>query len=330
MRPTWLKIVRSFPLYQLVPYFCALTNHKPMLAYLNLLQELLENGYPKRDRTGIGTRSKFGHQLRIDLTEGFPLLTTKAVNFSAIVHELLWFIRGDTNIAYLVRNGVNIWNEWPFQHYLRANGLEEQHAKYSDSWKQALKVFVERIRTDEAFAEAWGELGPVYGKQWRDFEGIDQLKGVIEGIKSNPDSRRHIVTAWNPKEIPQMVRAGLPPCHTMFQFYVAGGRLSCQLYQRSADVFLGVPFNIASYALLTHLVAHECDLEVADFVHTFGDVHLYNNHIEAAQTQLGRTPRKLPELRLNASVRSVFDFAFEDIQLAHYDPHPRIRAAVAV
>lgn len=301
-----------------------------MTAYLNLLKELLEHGHPKSDRTGIGTRSKFGHQLRFDLSAGFPLLTTKAVHFPSIVHELLWFIQGDTNIAYLVRNKVNIWNEWPFQHYLKTTGQEAAFPKYSDEWKEALKTFIQQIKEDDAFATEWGDLGPVYGRQWRNFAGVDQLKEVIEGIKETPDSRRHIVTAWNPKDIPEMVQAGLPPCHTLFQFYVLDGRLSCQLYQRSADLFLGVPFNIASYALLTHLVAHVCMLKVGDFVHTFGDVHLYNNHVEAANTQLTRSPRPLPTLRLNNDKRNIFEFTYNDIELVNYDPHPRIRAAVAV
>lgn len=301
-----------------------------MQVYHDLLRHILERGVQKGDRTGIGTRSVFGYQMRFDLAAGFPLLTTKKVNFKAIVHELLWFIRGDTNIRYLIENGVNIWNEWPFQHYLRAQGLEQRFAKYTEAWQAELKAFIERIRSDEDFARQWGNLGPVYGKQWRDFGGVDQLAQVVEDIRRNPDSRRHIVTAWNPVEIPGMVRAGLPPCHTLFQFYVAEGRLSCQLYQRSADVFLGVPFNIASYALLTHLVAQVCKLQAGDFVHTFGDVHLYNNHEKQALQQLERVPRPLPRLRINAAISDLFAFQFGDIELLEYNPHPAIRAPVAV
>lgn len=301
-----------------------------MRAYHQLLQHILENGTDKGDRTGTGTRSVFGYQFRCNLSEGFPLLTTKKVHFKSIVHELLWFLQGDTNIAYLVRNGVNIWNEWPFQHYLSENGLADKYTRYSPEWKAALKEFVNQVKEDDAFAVTWGELGPVYGKQWRDFGGVDQITEVIAAIKRNPDSRRHLVSAWNPPDIPGMVKAGLPPCHSLFQFYVAEGRLSCQLYQRSADVFLGVPFNIASYALLTHMFAQVCDLEVGDFVHTFGDAHLYNNHLEQTELQLSRAIRPLPTLKLNPEIKNIFDFSYDDIQLKNYDPHPGIKAAIAV
>ncbi|MEM7573768.1 MAG: thymidylate synthase [Bacteroidota bacterium] len=301
-----------------------------MKKYHDLLQYILREGTPKGDRTGTGTLSVFGYQLRFDLSEGFPLLTTKKVHWKSVAHELLWFISGDTNIRYLVQNGVRIWNEWPYQHYLREQGLDSKLEKYSPDWKAGMKTFVENIKTDAQFAEQWGNLGPVYGRQWRNFSGVDQLAEVVENIKRNPDSRRHIVTAWNPVEIPEMVKAGLPPCHTIFQFYVAEGKLSCQLYQRSADVFLGVPFNIASYALLTHLVAHDCGLEVGDFVHTFGDAHLYSNHLEQTQIQLARTPGELPKLRLNPAIKSVFDFRFEDIELLNYEPQAAIKAPVAV
>lgn len=301
-----------------------------MQVYHELLRHILTNGKEKGDRTGTGTKSVFGYQLRCRLADGFPLLTTKKVHFKSIVHELLWFLQGDTNLAYLVRNGVNIWNEWPFQHYLQATGQAETLEKYSPEWKAALKAFIEQIKTDDAFAQEWGELGPVYGRQWRDFSGVDQIAEVVENIKRNPDSRRHIVSAWNPPDIPVMVKAGLPPCHTIFQFYVAEGSLSCQLYQRSADVFLGVPFNIASYALLTHMVAQVCGLEVGDFVHTFGDAHLYNNHLEQAQLQLTRDCRPLPTLALNPDIKDIFGFRYEDMTLHGYDPHPLIRAAVAV
>lgn len=257
-------------------------------------------------------------------------MTTKKVHWKSVAHELLWFISGETNIRYLAKNGVRIWNEWPYQHYLRTTGRAEELEKYSPEWKAGMRDFIDSIVSDDSFAAEWGNLGPVYGKQWRNFSGIDQLADVIENIKRNPDSRRHIVTAWNPVEIPEMVKAGLPPCHTIFQFYVAGGKLSCQLYQRSADTFLGVPFNIASYALLTHLVAHDCGLEVGDFVHTLGDAHIYNNHMEQVATQLSRTPSELPTIRLNPSVKSVFDFAYEDIELLDYHPQAAIKAPVAV
>ena len=301
-----------------------------MRQYLDLLQHIKDNGVNQSDLTGTGTISVFGYQMRMNLQEGFPLLTTKKVYLRSVIHELLWFLKGDTNIRYLALNGVNIWNEWPYQNWLRENGLEDKYPKYSEEWKTQMKVFVERIKEEEAFARKWGELGPVYGRQWRDFEGVDQMAEVVEAIKRNPDSRRHIVSAWNPKDIPGMVKSGLPPCHTLFQFYVAEGRLSCQLYQRSADVFLGVPFNIASYALLTMMVAQACGLQPGDFIHTFGDVHLYLNHLEQANLQLSREPRPLPVMKLNPEVRNLFDFKYEDFDLQNYNPHPPIRAQVAV
>ncbi|TXB62957.1 thymidylate synthase [Phaeodactylibacter luteus] len=301
-----------------------------MQQYQELLQHILDKGLRKEDRTGTGTLSVFGYQLRADLAEGFPLLTTKKVYYKAIIHELLWFLRGDTNIRYLVQHGVKIWNEWPFQHYLQANGLEERFPKYSEAWKSEMKVFVARIIEEEAFALEWGELGPVYGRQWRNFGGVDQMQEVVEQIKRSPDSRRHIVSAWNPPDIPAMVKSGLPPCHVLFQFYVGEGKLSCQLYQRSADVFLGVPFNIASYALLTMMVAQACGLQAGEFVHTFGDAHLYLNHLEQARLQLSREPRPLPMMKINPEVTGLFDFRFEDFELQGYDPHPPIRAQVAV
>ena len=301
-----------------------------MQAYLDLLGHILEHGTVKSDRTGTGTRSVFGQQTRYDLREGFPLLTTKKIHWKSVVHELLWFIRGDTNIRYLVRNGVRIWNEWPFQHYLESTGQAGELPKHSPGWRSAMKDFTAEIAEDEAFAAQWGELGPVYGHQWRNFNGVDQLREVVHNIRRNPDSRRHIVTAWNPADIPEMAKAGLPPCHTLFQFYVAEGRLSCQLYQRSADVFLGVPFNIASYALLTHLVARDCRLEVGDFVHTLGDAHLYSNHLEQAELQRGRSPRPLPRLRIDPVAPDMFSIGFGDIELLDYDPWPAIRAPIAV
>ena len=264
-----------------------------MKIYLELLKEVLENGIEKSDRTGTGTRSLFGYQIRLNLEDGFPCLTTKKLHLKSIIHELLWFLRGDTNIRYLQENGVRIWDEW---------------------------------------ADENGELGPVYGSQWRSWRGadgqtIDQISKVVEQIRTTPDSRRLIVSAWNPAEIENMK---LPPCHSLFQFYVAENRLSCQLYQRSADVFLGVPFNIASYALLTMMMAQVCDLTPGDFVHTFGDVHLYNNHVEQARLQLSRTPKKLPTMKINPRVRSIFDFVYDDFEIVDYDPHPAIKAVVSV
>jgi thymidylate synthase len=301
-----------------------------MRQYHDLLQHILDNGTHKSDRTGTGTISVFGYQMSIPLQDSFPLLTTKKVYLKGIIHELLWFLQGDTNIRYLVKNGVNIWNEWPFQAYLKAKGLEESLPKHSTAWKSALKEFIQQIIEDESFARQWGNLGPVYGSQWRNFEGVDQIQSVIESIKHKPDSRRHIVSAWNPKEIPVMAQSGLPPCHVMFQFYVAEGQLSCQLYQRSADVFLGVPFNIASYALLTLMVAQVCGLKPGTFIHTFGDVHIYKNHLEQVKLQLSRTPRQLPKMKINPEVSSIFDFSYEDFELLGYDPHPPIRAQVAI
>ncbi len=280
-----------------------------MRAYLDLLRHVLEQGVNRDDRTGTGTRSVFGYQMRIDLGDGFPLLTTKKVHLKSIIHELLWFVRGQTHVSHLQESGVSIWDEW---------ATAEQTAR---------------------FGRSEGDLGPVYGHQWRNFgatsredgsyrhDGFDQLSYVLETIRENPDSRRLLISGWNPSEAEQVA---LPPCHTLFQFYVQSGKLSCQLYQRSADVFLGVPFNIASYALLTMMVAHVSDLEPGEFIHTFGDVHLYNNHVEQAQLQLGREPRPLPTMKLDPSVENLFDFRYEHFTLEGYDPHPRIKAPVAV
>lgn len=301
-----------------------------MKPYHTLLRHILDTGVRKSDRTGTGTISVFGYQMRFDLQEGFPLMTTKKVHLKSIIYELLWFLKGDTNIRYLVQNGVNIWNEWPFQHWLRDNGLEAEYPKYTAGWREKRDWFVQEVIANEEFAAKWGELGPVYGYQWRNFDGVDQISQLIHDIKRNPDSRRLIVSAWNPKDIPVMAKSGLPPCHTMFQFYVAEGKLSCQLYQRSADVFLGVPFNIASYALFTLMVAQVCGLQPGDFVHTFGDVHLYLNHIEQAQLQLSREPRHLPAMVVNPAVHDIFDFQYEDFELRGYDPYPAIKADVAV
>ena len=275
-----------------------------MKQYLDLLQHILDDGFQKGDRTGTGTISVFGHQMRFNLNDGFPLLTTKKVHLRSIIHELLWLISGDTNIKYLHDNKVSIWDEW---------------------------------------ADNKGDLGPVYGAQWRNWnnEGIDQIADVIDSIKNNPNSRRHIVTAWNPSVLPDerskdfaanvaAGKAALPPCHAFFQFYVADNKLSCQLYQRSADVFLGVPFNIASYSLLTMMIAQVCGLELGDFVHTFGDVHIYNNHIEQVKLQLSREPRPLPTMRLNPEIKSIFDFKYEDFKLENYNPYDAIKADVSI
>ncbi|CFW92757.1 Thymidylate synthase [endosymbiont DhMRE of Dentiscutata heterogama] len=286
--------------------------------YLDLLVEIMKNGAKKSDRTGVGTKALFGCQMRFDLRQGFPLLTTKKVNFKAIIHELLWFIKGNTNIKYLVDNGVNIWNEWPFTKYKNS----------SDYQGESLAEFREKIKNDNEFAKKYGELGPVYGKQWRNFGGVDQLKELVENLKNNPLSRRHILTAWNPPEIKQML---LPPCHLLAQFFVSeNNKLSCLLYQRSGDMFLGVPFNIASYSLLTAMLAQVCGYEVGEFIHVIGDAHIYLNHCEQVQEQLGRKPKKLPTLKLNPSIKSVFDFRFEDISLENYESYPPIKAQVAV
>lgn len=277
-----------------------------MKQYLDLLRHIKENGVTKSDRTGTGTTSLFGYQMRFNLADGFPLVTTKKVHLKSIIHELLWFVRGETNIAYLKENGVSIWDEW---------------------------------------ADANGELGPVYGKQWRSWEGpngetVDQLQQLLDEIKRNPDSRRLVLSAWNPVVLPDVKfspkenaaagKQALPPCHCLFQFYVVEGRLSCQLYQRSGDVFLGVPFNIASYALLTLMVAQVCGLQPGDFVHTFGDVHIYSNHMEQVDLQLSRATRPLPVMKLNPAVKSLFDFTYDDFELQGYDPHPAIKAPVAI
>ena len=301
-----------------------------MKQYLDLLKLVKETGIKKEDRTGTGTISIFGHQMRFNLQDGFPLMTTKKVNLDSIIHELLWFIRGDTNIRYLVQNGVNIWNDWPFQSWLNETGQADKYTMHSKEWKEMMKTFVEDIIRDEDFASQYGDLGPVYGKQWRDFEGVDQLEQVIEDIKNSPDSRRLIVSAWNPKDIPVMIKSGLPPCHTLFQFYVSNGRLSCQLYQRSADVFLGVPYNIASYALLTLMIAKVSGLEPGEFVHSFGDTHIYLNHLEQVNEQLSRAPHSLPKLKIKNNRNSLFEFQINDFELTEYDPHPFISAPIAV
>ena len=305
-----------------------------MKQYLELLQDIKTNGTEKSDRTGTGTKSVFGRQLRFDLANGFPAVTTKKLFMRAITHELLWFLQGQTNIKYLVDNDVHIWDEWPYRAYLIATGMAVPSAA-SDEWKIGIKEFATSIKEDSDFAVAHGELGPVYGSQWRkwpDGNGghIDQIQRAVEAILTTPDSRRIIVSAWNVAEVDEMAKAGLPPCHTMFQFYVADGKLSCQLYQRSADTFLGVPFNIASYALLTHMMAQVTGLKVGEFVHTFGDTHLYLNHLEQVNEQLSREPKPLPSLWLNPDITSIFDFKFEDIRLDGYESWPAIKAPIAV
>ena len=305
-----------------------------MRQYLDLLKDVLDNGVKKEDRTGVGTISMFGKQVRYNLQDGFPLMTTKKMFTKAIIHELLWFLQGSTNIQYLVKNDVKIWNEWPFRAYLIKNSKPVPEVG-SDGWNSQIAEFVEKVKTDDAFAKEHGELGPVYGYQWRSWPKpsgghVDQIAELIEGIGKFPDSRRHIVSAWNAADIEEMAKAGLPPCHCLFQFYVLDGKLSCQLYQRSADLFLGVPFNIASYALLTMMVAQVTGLQPGEFVHTFGDVHIYSNHVDQVKEQLSREPRKLPTMKINPEVKDIFRFKFEDFTLEGYDPLPAIKAPIAV
>ncbi|OMP65671.1 thymidylate synthase [Domibacillus epiphyticus] len=310
--------------------------------YLDLCRDILENGNRKDDRTGTGTISVFGRQMRFNLDDGFPLLTTKRVPFKLIASEMIWFIKGDTNIRYLLQHNNNIWNEWAFKRWVESDeyagpdmndfgrrALKDE--KFAEQYNEQMESFKQLVLDDETFAAKYGELGDVYGRQWRGWktsrgETIDQLGDVINMIKKTPDSRRLIVSAWNPEDVPTMA---LPPCHTMFQFYVADGKLSCQLYQRSGDVFLGIPFNIAGYALLTHLIANECGLEPGEFVHTMGDAHIYTNHLEQVKTQLARDPRPLPQLHLTKG-KPLFDMELSDMTLTGYEPHPTIKAPVAV
>ena len=305
--------------------------------YLNMVEHILKEGVQKGDRTGTGTKSIFGYQMRFDLSHSFPLLITKNVPIKSIIHELIWFMRGDHNIKYLVDNNVSIWNEWPYKAYLKKNNLPVPDTN-SDEWKIGIKEFVEKIKSDNNFATEYGDLGPVYGKQWRNWvsasKNIDQLFNIVEQIKSNPDSRRLIVSAWNSSEIEEMAKAGLPPCHCLFQFYVANNKLSCQLYQRSCDTFLGVPFNIASYALLTMIIAKMCDLEYGEFVWTGGDIHIYNNHFAQVEEQLSRRNelRESPQMIISENIKNktLEEIVIEDFELKDYNPHPPIKGQIAV
>lgn len=290
-----------------------------MKQYLDLCRHVLEHGEDRGDRTGTGTRSVFGYQMRMDLREGFPLLTTKKVFFRGLAEELIWIISGNTNIRPLAKKNVKIWNDWPYDAY-----------RNSDAYQgESMEEFIGKIKSDDAFAKKYGELGPVYGHQWRDFFGTDQLAELIDGLKHDPFSRRHIICAWNPAQIKEMA---LPPCHAFIQFYVSADRryLSCQLYQRSADIFLGVPFNIASYALLTHMLAQVCGYEAKDFVHTFGDAHIYRDHIDLIKEQLTREPLPLCRLKLNPTIKTITDFTYDDMELIGYVSHPAIKGKVSV
>ncbi len=318
----------------------AVYNIITMRQYLDLLSDIKTNGTKKGDRTGTGTISVFGRQLRFDLSQGFPAVTTKKLFMRGIIHELIWFLNGSSNIKYLVDNDVHIWDEWPYKHYLVEQGKSVPSSS-SEEWKAGIKEFTEKIKTDDEFAKKWGELGPVYGYQWRhwrtpDGKEIDQIAQAIENIKgakadpNHRDSRRIIVSAWNVADIEEMNKAGLPPCHLLFQFYVSDGKLSCQMYQRSADTFLGVPFNIASYSLLTMMMAQVTGLKPGDFVHTFGDTHLYVNHLEQVDEQLSRKPKKLPTMWINPEVKTIDGFSIDDFRLENYDPYPAISAPIAV
>lgn len=299
--------------------------------YEDLLRDVFENGAKKGDRTGTGTRSVFGRQIRYDLSEGFPLITSKRVGKKAIETELLWFLQGDSNIRFLLQNKVRIWSAWPFKAYLVQTG-QQIPIPNSEEWKEQLKLYEQQVIEDEEFAKLYGDAGPIYGVQWRswptpDGSHIDQISEVIRLLKSDPDSRRILVSAWNVSELPKM---SLTPCHAVFQFYVADGKLSCQLFQRSADMFLGVPFNIASYALLTHMIAQQCDLEVGEFIWTGGDTHIYDNHVEQVKEQLSREPRPLPRLVIKNKPKDIFSYTLEDFEIVDYNPHPEIKGDVAV
>ncbi|MQR86330.1 thymidylate synthase [Bacillus megaterium] len=314
-----------------------------MKRYLELLEDIMENGIEKEDRTGVGTKSVFGRQLRFDLSKGFPLLTTKRTPFRLVASELLWFLRGETNIKYLLENNNNIWNEWPFKNWVESEEYDgpdmtdfgvrsQKDQEFNKIYQEEMEKFKKRILEDSEFAQKYGELGPVYGSQWRKWESkngevIDQIQKVVNEIKHNPDSRRLLVNAWNVGEVDNMK---LPPCHYAFQFYVANGKLSCMWQQRSVDTMLGLPFNVASYALLTHMVAQQCDLEVGELIFTGGDVHLYLNHIEQAKLQLSRDVRDLPQLEILRKPKSIFEYELGDFKITNYNPHPHIKAEVAV
>ena len=311
-------------------------------SYLDLLEHIIKNGATKTDRTGTGTQSLFGYQMRFNLADGFPLLTTKKVPIKSIIHELLWFMRGDTNLKYLADNNIHIWDDWPYKSYLLRNKVTVPKTG-SEEWNTGIKEFIEKIKTDEKFCKEYGNLGPIYGYQWRhwktpDGKEIDQIANVIENIKGSKidpnhrDGRRLIVSAWNVSDIEEMNKAGLPPCHCFFQFYVVNGKLSCQLYQRSCDTFLGVPFNIASYALLTMIIAQICELDPGEFVWTGGDVHLYSNHLDQVKIQLSRRGdiRPMPKMKINPSKKKIEDFVIEDFELVDYNPHEGIKAPIAV
>lgn len=299
-----------------------------MLQYQNLLSDILKNGViEKNERTGTGTKKVYGRMLRFDLSCGFPLLTTKKMFTKGVIYELLWMISGNSNIRYLVQNGVNIWNEWPYQNYITKNKFEKKYPIYGDKWLAEKERFVEKIKNDLKFAKKWGDCGPFYGVQWRNFSGVDQLSWVINEIKKNPGSRRLIVNAWNAPLIDKMA---LPPCHVMYQFNVAYGKLSCMMYQRSVDTFLGLPFNIASYALLTLMVAQVTEYKPGSLVMALADTHLYLNHIKQAKEQILRKPYKLPQMKLNPKVKSLFEFKFEDFELVNYKSHPAIKAEISV
>lgn len=299
-----------------------------MIQYLDLLKDILKNGVTeKQERTGTGTKKVFGRMLRFDLSKGFPLLTTKKMYTKAIIHELLWFIKGDSNIRYLVLNDVKIWNEWPYQNYLKAKNLEKKYPTYTEPWKKKMDEFVENIKLDAKFGKKWGDCGPFYGVQWRNFNGVDQLSWVINEIKTNPASRRLIVNAWN---APLIGKMALPPCHVMYQFNVAKGKLSCMMYQRSVDTFLGLPFNIASYALLTMMVAQVTGYKPGKLIMALADTHLYLNHIKQAKIQIKRKPYPLPKMKINSERKDIFKFKFEDFELVNYKYHPAISASISV
>lgn len=289
-----------------------------MKQYLDFCKHVMDNGLERKDRTGVGTKGVFGHQMRFDLSEGFPLLTTKKVHMKSIVHELLWIMKGDTNIRYLAQNKVRIWDDWPYKKFVDSTEFNGE----------TIREFAAKVAEDEDFANRYGDLGPVYGKQWRDFFGADQLLNVVKSLKENPFSRRHIISAWNPAQIQDMA---LPPCHAFIQFYVSSeNKLSCQLYQRSADIFLGVPFNIASYSVLTHMLCKILGYEPGDFVHSIGDAHIYQNHYDQVNLQLTRTPKKLPKLVIHGDQKTIEDFKYEDFEIVDYNPEPGIKAPVAV